>query len=349
MPPSFTRFFPRFAAYPKTAVAAVALALALVMLIAASLGFGGPKNVIALLASLFTTSRERVFFIGPSHDATSGETLRLGWDQENIRGSGTFRLTYPCSANVEFAFADGTAIPCGSGAVIAQAAPLDVVPALDAADPVTIFVSIGFVPEGTAGASIIGSTAVAIRPRDTAPTAITPPMEAQTPAPTVRTGQPGLTPGERTVSVYEFPAGTTQTATTTTIMPPEPVPNGVPDLAVNVVSAGTADASGTAFAPATMIRKGERAAIVFDVTNRGKGTSAPWNFVVDLPTLEPYLFRSGTQAALLPGEKIRFTIGFSDIRAGTTTAVITIDPDNALTDADRGNDHASATFYRTPD
>lgn len=342
------QLFARRMAHPKTAIVAVAFALALVALIAVTLGVGGPKNVVALLASLITTSRERVFFVGSSHDAAAGETLRLEWDRENVRSAGTFRFIYPCSAGISFSFADGTAIPCAGGAAIAPTSPLEVIPALDAAEPVTIFVSIGFTPDGATDASVIGSTAVTIHPQARALIAVTPPEATPTPAPKAGRTATTLTPGERKVSVYEFSAGTTTTATTTTIVPPGAIPNGTADLAVSVIATGTVDASGNAFAPTAQIRQGERAAIVFDVTNRGKGTSAPWNFVINLPTLEPYLFRSGTEAPLLSGEKIRFTIGFSDIRSGTTTAVITIDPDNALTDANRDNDHASAVFYRAP-
>lgn len=338
----------RLRAHPKTTLIVAVLTAALIALGAIMLRVGGPTNAVALLASLLTTSRERIFFVGSSHDVATGETLRLEWDRENIRGAGMFRFTYPCTDDILFSFPDGTAIPCNVGAVIAPTSPLEVVPALEAALPITLFVSIGFIPDGTTDAAVIGSTAVTLKPNVPASIAITETSPEATPTPAPPKSRTAtLVPGERKVATYEFPAGST--TTTASIVPPEPVPNGIADLAVRVITTGTVATSGNAFVSTSTIQKGEQAAIVFDVTNRGKGASAQWNFVVDLPTLEPYLFRSGTQATLLPGEKVRFTIGFSDIRSGTTTAVITIDPDNSLRDADRENDHASAVFFRTPD
>ena len=339
-------FRARLAAHPKTTIGVIVLAAALIALGSVMLGVGGPADTVSLLASLFTNSRERIFFVGSSYDVPAGELLRLAWEREGIRDAGTFRFTYPCVKGIKFSFPDGTAIPCDVGAVIALASPLEVVPALDAALPITIFVSIGFIPEGTTDATVIGSTTVTLNPKSPPPIVQNPPEATPTPAPS-KSRTATLTPGERKVATYEFPAGST--TTTTFVVPPSPTPNGIADLAANVIATGTVDSSGNAFVPASTVQKGQQAAIVFDASNRGTGTSAPWNFVVNLPTSEPYLFRSGTQAALLPGEKIRFTIGFSDIRSGTTTAVITIDPDNALKDANRDNDHASATFYRVPD
>jgi len=333
----------RTAAHPKTVVSIIALAVALVTFGVMMLRAGGPRNAVALLASLFTTSRERIFFVGFPHPVAAGEILRLEWDREDIRRPGTFRFTYPCTGGIIFSFPNGETIPCNDGVVIAPVSPLEVVPVLDAIEPVTIFVSIRFVPDGADGAAVIGSTAVTLNPQVPEPIAEIPPEATLKPV-LPRSGSLVPTPGRRRVSVYEFPAG----STTTSAVPPSPVPNGTADLAVSVVATGTVDASGNAFVPASEIQRGQQAAIMFDVMNRGKGTSAPWNFVVNLPTAESYLFRSGIQAALLPSEKIRFTIGFSDIRSGTTTAVITIDPDNSLQDANRQNDHASAAFYRSP-
>ena len=334
---------------PKTTVAVGILAILLIAGGAVLIGTGGPTNLVSLLASLLTTSRERIFFTDTPYDVLEDEVLRLGWEREGIRGSGTFRFTYPCTGDgIGFSFPDGTTVPCTEGAVIAPTSPVEIIPTLAADTPVTIFVSIHFFPENATVPSVTGSVAVTLRPKPAASSARTPsPILNSTPA--ARGATSTLTPGERTVTTYEFPAGSSVTSTTTLLAPPGPVSNGVADLAASVIDTGTVNANGDAFVSTRTIPKGEHAAIVFDVANIGKGTSARWNFIVNLPTLEPYLFRSETQPALLPGEKIRFTIGFSDIRSGTTTAVITVDPDNSLRDANRENDHATASFYRNPD
>lgn len=331
------------------------IALATVLIAGGVVAFtvGGPTDFVSLLASLVTPTRERIFFTTELSPVTPRTIVRLLWDQEGIsQETGTYRFSYPCTAEgVTFTLRDGTPIPCNDGAEIGAISPLDVIPSTrSTTTPVTLFVSISFIPDGTGDTSVTGSVSLTVEPER--PLAAIP---SSTPTPTPTPQNPPRTPssggvapraGGETVSTYQFPTGSS--TETTIALPPGPIPTGTPDLALRVIAVGTVNATGTAFTARTTIPKGERAAIVFDVTNQGKGRSAPWNFFVHLPTLEPYLFRSVTQNALLPGERVRFTIGFSDIREGTTSAVLTIDPDNVLNDADRSNDHATAMFYREP-
>lgn len=77
----------------------------------------------------------------------------------------------------------------------------------------------------------------------------------------------------------------------------------------------------------------------------GTAVSKKWKFAANLPT-DYGDFQSELQNELSPGDRVRFTIGFRHPRRqGENPAVITVDPQNELHDANRANDHATTTIY----
>src|SRR3989338_9747897 len=85
-------FRARLAAHPKTTIGVIVLAAALIALGAVMLGVGGPADTVSLLASLFTNSRERIFFVGSSYDVPAGGPFTFAWGRGGNRGGGTVRL-----------------------------------------------------------------------------------------------------------------------------------------------------------------------------------------------------------------------------------------------------------------
>lgn len=125
------------------------------------------------------------------------------------------------------------------------------------------------------------------------------------------------------------------------------LPNGVSDLAVRIINTGIIDDVSGEFAVATSVPRNQQAAIVFDIINIGTAVSDPWNFYANLPSPDGY-FNSETQPALRPGDRVRFTIGFKDLnQPGENKAILTVDPKNAIRDANRNNDYATATLIRS--
>ena len=160
-----------------------------------------------------------------------------------------------------------------------------------------------------------------------------------------------LAPRNETASAIEVVGGTTtpeiaQAPIRRRTFPPPPAGIQAPDLAVAIVATGIINEVNGEFRNATTVSRGEQAGILFDVMNIGTATSARWYFGADLPTFGG-AYISPEQSALKPGERARFTIGFRELyRAGENTAVITVDPRNAIPDRDRSNDHGRATLIR---
>lgn len=175
-------------------------------------------------------------------------------------------------------------------------------------------------------AAVIPETAKSTTPQ---PNHATPPKSPPPPS-TVK-----LIPGPATVREYELP-----------VPGPRILPNGVPDLSIQIVSIGViSDATGE-FSVATSVPPTGQTGIVFDVANVGTAVSERWYFTANLPVLGG-LFASEPQPPLAPGERIRFTIGFRNLlNRGENRAVFTVDPQNALRDANRANDSATAVIIR---
>lgn len=127
---------------------------------------------------------------------------------------------------------------------------------------------------------------------------------------------------------------------------PAPVSNARADLAIQVHDTGIIEPLSGQFRHAENINFGDQPAVVFDVTNLGSARSEGWQFSANLPTFAG-LYTSPDQHSLDPGERIRFTLGFRDLaRTGSNTATITLDPANRVSDSNRANDVATATFTR---
>lgn len=105
-------------------------------------------------------------------------------------------------------------------------------------------------------------------------------------------------------------------------------PQGQVDLAVRIIETGIIDQTDT-FLPRDVIHQGEKAAVRFLVTNLGTKASDNWYFNAVLPSYPLHIFHSEAQRALMPGDRIEFTLGFDQLNNSLTKGVITVNVDPA--------------------
>lgn len=140
--------------------------------------------------------------------------------------------------------------------------------------------------------------------------------------------------------------GTTQTVNTTTTQNTTntPAPAPVRDLSVRMLQAGPVVngqiiQSGSFDANSTV-------GIQFEVRNNGNVSTGAWSFQAVLPvtSVNDRVFNSGLQNSLTPGSGIIYTLTFAGLRGGTNQAVITVDPQNLVSESSKANNQTSATF-----
>jgi len=308
-----------------------------VLVIVGALGIWRLANIsarpLAALAALFSFSRESIRVYADPNPAVIGEAVALGWEHEGKRGDGSYELSYLCRDDFRFLASSGFEVPCNAPFPVGAKQRVTLLPQGEVPGTlITMPVTVAFRPNANANVGVESTLILTVA--SSAPPS--PPGEpAPPPAATVNSG----TPQPRS-AIIQGP--TTRTTFPVSLAPLRNDPNGIPDLAIAVVAVGTIDPSG-AFTATSSLRRSDQIGIVFEVTNRGTALSAPWFFTANLPTRDG-AFRSPTQLPLVPGDTVRYTIGFLNPNpSGSNTAVFTIDPSNSLRDANRANDVATTT------
>jgi hypothetical protein len=159
---------------------------------------------------------------------------------------------------------------------------------------------------------------------------------APKPQPTPKPSTPTTPkPGPATSAV--FPRATT-TATTA------PVLSGLPDLSVHILATGyLASTSTDSFIATTTIPSGTRPAIKFSIQNIGTNvTPVGWHFSAAIPTQSAYVFYSPAQQALLPGDRVEYTLGFDQASPGVNRSIsIIADSDGRVSESAENNNSAT--------
>jgi hypothetical protein len=118
---------------------------------------------------------------------------------------------------------------------------------------------------------------------------------------------------------------------------PKPPQVSAPDLRVRIINFGILDPNTRAFIPQSIVRPTDTAAVRFEVANIGSRGTGGWLFTATLPTEPARSYSSTLQQSLNPGDRIEYTLSFSNITTGGGTFRITADPSNQVAEANENN------------
>lgn len=296
----------------------------------------GP-SAFSSLASFFSFRREAIMVSVSPASVKSGDSFTVRWTHEGRNVPGVYVFSYPCENGLEFLSLSGEAVACGASYRAGDVDSLGLFAKYSGISPVNVQLSIQFLGNDSKQIGVIGSAIllVASAPAvsDTPPSSV---IQGQTPPPAkkpvpLQAAKPG-------------PVKTTITKIGTSA--PAVLPNGTPDLSVRIVDVGIINASGVFVATSSVFRT-QQAAVMFDIVNNGTAVSKQWDFTAILPIAVDGYYHSDMQQPLSPGDRIRFTLGFTDLNTvGENKFVMTVDPSNSLKDSNRSNDSATATIFK---
>lgn len=149
-------------------------------------------------------------------------------------------------------------------------------------------------------------------------------------------------------TTYTPPARTpTYTQPTYTVVPTTPSYYGLPDLVTTIDSVGYLRRSGdtNSYVADDRVPSGYQGAVRFTVANRGTDVSDSWTFSARLPSDSDSTYRSGTQRALKPGDRIVFTLGFDSSDDGRETIRIEADQNDRINESNESNNEDTASIY----
>lgn len=282
----------------------------------------------------FGKAREALTVTVPAQ-TTSDKNATVSWKHTGGVGEFGYALSYSCAEGLQFA----APVPTGAYNLVACNTPFNYINASSSMSVIPVLAP------GTARATTTITVAVmrledgVITMRATDNTTVSASTTAATVAPAQTT-----TPKPTTKP-------TTSTKPTTTYVPSGRTQNlyGVGDLAVQITQAPQSASVGS------------RVSMQFVVTNIGTNIiPAGWSFNAVLPYNPIYVYPSGGQQALYPGDKIVYTLGFdvvptsgyaydyysfeSNYYGGQAQATIELDPLNVVNEASEYNNTANAIY-----
>ncbi len=197
-------------------------------------------------------------------------------------------------------------------------------PSLNAADQVRDIPTIGSLPAGSA----IEGQAIFDRPRsDNNPTVVI------TADPSGRVAELNETNNTATVSLYV--SGSNSNGGTGTYQP---------DLTIRNVQTGTM--YGSQFVAGTTIQGAAKVAVRFEVANLGNNPSGSWYFRGELSDNPSRIYNSGAEASIAGNTSVIYVIEFDNVRYGSNTISLSLDPNNYIYESNESNNSASVSFYR---
>jgi hypothetical protein len=301
------------------------------------LGAWGIIKLAFYLPTFFSTwgkAKETLSVTIPAQ-STSDKAFPISWKHTGkAEGEYSYSVSYTCAQGLAFAVPVPTGafqlVPCDTQFnYINASSTMPLIPVLkDAARATTtLTVAATRLSDGTITVKGTDMTAVSA---STTPASATP-GSAYTPPAATTTKPAAATPK---------PAASTKS--TTTYVPSGRTTNlyGAADLAVQITSA-----------PA-QANVGSRVTLQFVVTNIGTNIApAGWMFNAILPYQPIYVYPSGGQQMLYPGDKIVYTLGYDVVPAqngsyygGQAQASIEIDPRNAIIESSKYNNTAVASY-----
>jgi hypothetical protein len=278
----------------------------------------------------FGQARESLTAAYPAQ-SVSDKASPLSWKHAGKDGEYSYSVSYSCAPGLAFA----APVPTGAFQLVKCDTPFNyvnasstmpMIPVLapgvkEASTTITVAatrLSDGTISvKGTAKTSVSASTTPAAAAPDAAAKPETPKPAATTPKP-ASPAKPAATyvPSGRTQNLY-----------------------GAPDLAVQIT------------ASPTQAQAGSRISLQFVITNIGTNVApAGWTFNAILPYQPIYVYPSGGQQALYPGDRIVYTLGYDVVPAqggyygGQAQATIEADPLNYVQESSDYNNTAVSTY-----
>lgn len=279
----------------------------------------------------FGTAKETLVVTVPAQ-TTSDKNAVVSWKHSKQSGEFGYALSYSCAQGLQFAVPVPTGaynlVPCNTPFNYVNASSsMSIIPVLAPGTQkatTTITVAATRLEDGVVTMRASGNTTVSA----STTAAVVAPAQTTTPKPTTST-KPSTTyvPSGRTTNLY-----------------------GVGDLAVQITQAPQAASVGS------------RISMQFVVTNVGSNLiPAGWSFNAVLPYNPIYVYPSGGQQALYPGDKIVYTLGYdivpvsgsygydyysfeNNAYGGQAQATIELDPLNAVNEASEYNNTANAVY-----
>ncbi|GEM_PF-2690095 len=292
------------------------------------------SNAFSSLASLFSFRREAITVSVSPTSIESGDSFTVRWVHEGRDTPGIYVFSYPCESGFEFSLPSGAVIACGASYRAGDVDSLALSAKYSGDSPINVQLSVQSLGNDSKQIGVIGSAVLLVTPvpasSDAPPSSIRSEPPVQKPA-----SPPATKPGPVKTTITKIGTST-----------PPILANGTPDLAVRIVDVGIINASGVFVATSSVFRT-QQAAVVFDITNNGTAASKHWDFTAILPIAVDGYYHSEVLPPLSPGDRIRFTLGFTSLNAiGENKFVMTVDPSNSLKDSNRSNDSATATIFK---
>jgi hypothetical protein len=276
--------------------------------------------------SNFGQAREALTVTAPSQ-SVSDKAFPLSWKHAGKSGEYSYSVSYACAPGLAFA----APVPTGAFQLVKCDTPFNyvnatstmpIIPVLAAGvkeASTTITVAATRLSDGTVSVKGTAKTAVSASttPATVAPAAPETPAAKPATKPAA-TAKPSTTyvPSGRTTNLY-----------------------GAPDLAVQIISAPT------------QAQAGSRVSLQFVITNIGTNVApAGWTFNAVLPYNPIYVYPSGGQQMLYPGDKIVYTLGYDVVPAqggysgGSAQATIEVDPMNYVQESSDYNNTAVSAY-----
>lgn len=104
---------------------------------------------------------------------------------------------------------------------------------------------------------------------------------------------------------------------------------GIPDLSIRILQIGLLQSGTNLISDRNQFSGNETVGIRFEVRNDGDANTGLWYFTAVLPSISTPIYNSAPQISLKPGEKIVYTLGFSNLKNEQNGLItINIDPQN---------------------
>jgi hypothetical protein len=267
---------------------------------------GAFSSLASLADSVYNYDKNQELVVSTGNTVVNaGESFTITWTQ--MRGDGTYAFSYACTEGVALdaknSVGEVVSLACDTPLDLGTATSLDVLVASEKARFVDIPYTITFTKANDSDNQLSTKKTITIV-NVTIPTSGVIVVEdtdtevVKTPTPVVTTPKP----------VYVRPK--TTTGTKVVYRTPVSNPNGVIDLQISNLKAGTLT-SGKIFVASKTIDEDKNGAIQFEIKNIGTKTSGTWSYVAHLPS--DITYTSPIQVVLKPQERAIITIGFEGI------------------------------------